>query len=287
MQWSRFVFIGVLLLFPLFYGNASALHLFGKKSLQPKQLIRSDGSQANELFKNRNFSNLYAKYFKRNEMGLEGAKYEDVEKYDKATDSWKTSLAKAMGYIMGAGAMFIYTPIFIKLLQRGNADGFSMSTWIFNFLGLMLATVYPMKKGYPLSTFIDLLAATSQSVLILLVLSIYQHKVIPVVAFLLTSILGAGIFLKIPNVSSRTMNWFQIVASLLANYANFPQIILSFQTKQAAWSGVTALMSMIGCTVRIFTTIQLTNDPVTIGGYVLGLVTNSILLAQVLFYNNK
>jgi hypothetical protein len=46
-------------------------------------------------------------------------------------------------------------------------------------------------------------------------------------------------------------------------------------------------MSMGGNLIRIFTTIQLTKDPLVMSGYCLGFATNLILLSQVIFYNSK
>lgn len=46
-----------------------------------------------------------------------------------------------------------------------------------------------------------------------------------------------------------------------------------------------AALSMAGCLVRIFTTLQLTKDKLTLIGYVIGFITNAILLGQVIFYN--
>lgn len=199
-------------------------------------------------------------------------------------DDWKDSLAKAMGYVMGTGAMFIYAPIFVNLLRRGNANGLALSTWIFNVFGLSLATLYPIIKGFPISTYIELIAAMAQSVVIMFLVAFYQGKVLEILVYL--GILSCALlaFVRSGPKSTKVMNVMQLTASLIANYANFPQILLSYQTKQTAWSGVTAAMSMTGCFIRILTTFQLTKDPAVMGGYVLGFLTNSVLLTQSFIY---
>lgn len=44
-----------------------------------------------------------------------------------------------------------------------QADGFSVATWVFNLLGITLACIYPLKKGFPISTFAELLLLVVQS----------------------------------------------------------------------------------------------------------------------------
>jgi mannose-P-dolichol utilization defect protein 1 len=199
-------------------------------------------------------------------------------------DDWKDSLAKAMGYVMGTGAMFVYAPIFVNLLRQGNANGLALSTWIFNVFGLSLATLYPIIKGFPITTYIELIAAMAQSVVIMLLVAFYQGKVLEVSVYLGLLSCALLAFVRSGPKSTKVMNVMQLAASLIANYANFPQILLSYQTKQTAWSGVTAAMSMTGCFIRILTTFQLTKDPAVMGGYVLGFLTNSILLTQSFVY---
>lgn len=198
----------------------------------------------------------------------------------------KNNAARVLGYVMGAGAMVIYAPILVKILRNGHADGLSLATWVFNVLGLSLAAAYPAKKGFPLSAYLELVAASVQSVAILLLIAFHKGQLLPTsvgLAFLSVAFLT---FLRAP-VPASALGGVQIAASLLANYANVPQILLSFRTKHSSWSGVTALMSMAGCFIRMLTTIQLTKDKLVLGGYALGFVTNSLLFAQVLLYGKK
>lgn len=87
-------------------------------------------------------------------------------------------------------------------------------------------------------------------------------------------------------ISAKVLQATQIAAILICNYANIPQILLTMKEKKASWSPITAFMSMGGNLIRIFTTIQLTKDPLVMSGYMLGFTTNLILLSQVLFYGS-
>ena len=87
-------------------------------------------------------------------------------------------------------------------------------------------------------------------------------------------------------ISPKLLNAIQVAAILICNYANIPQILLTMKDKKASWSPITAFMSMGGNLIRIFTTIQLTKDPLVLSGYCLGFATNFILFSQVLFYGS-
>lgn len=83
-------------------------------------------------------------------------------------------VAKILGYVLGAGSMLVYTPIILSLVKAKNADGFSVMTWVFNLLGLAVALIYPFKKAFPLSTYIEILILTVQSAGILGLVCFYR-----------------------------------------------------------------------------------------------------------------
>ena len=100
--------------------------------------------------------------------------------------------------------------------------------------------------------------------------------------------LGAGTILSpAVTLSPQVLSSLQFIAIIICNYATVPQILLTFKTKSASWSPITALMSIIGNSVRIFTTMQLTGDILTLSGNAMGLIGNFILLFQIFIYNKK
>ena len=195
-------------------------------------------------------------------------------------------VAKVLGYIIGAGSMAVYLPILLSLLKDKSSEGFSAQTWIFNLLGISLACVYPIKKMFPLSTYVELLLLAVQSIGILGLICYYQKLTKEYLAFMAVFAL-ATFGATVTPIPSKVLQATQMAAILVCNYANIPQIILTFRRKKASWSPITAAMSMAGNLIRIFTTFQLAaGDKLILGGYVLGFTTNAILLAQVLFYGS-
>lgn len=80
-----------------------------------------------------------------------------------APSSVGTVVAKFLGYVIGAGSLAVYLPIVFSLLKKKSADGFSVATWVFNLMGITLAVIYPLKKGFPMSTFVELVLLVIQS----------------------------------------------------------------------------------------------------------------------------
>lgn len=81
-----------------------------------------------------------------------------------SSTGFKDIAAKIIGYIMGIGSMLLYSPIIITLLQTKNSDGFSISTWVFNVFGTMLAISYPVKRKFPISTYVELITVLLQGI---------------------------------------------------------------------------------------------------------------------------
>jgi mannose-P-dolichol utilization defect protein 1 len=196
----------------------------------------------------------------------------------------RKSAANIVGYVMGAGSLALYTPIIAKLLRNQHADGFSLTTWIFNLLGLLCSISYKVKKQFPVSTYIELIFAGLQSAVVLGLVSFYNGKFREYLAGITSLALIFGMLLTKLTFPNSILNALQIASTILSNYANIPQIWLTFQTQKASWSAITASLTFLACVTRIFTTLQLTRDNIVLGGYVLGMITNGILLAQIFTY---
>jgi hypothetical protein len=150
-------------------------------------------------------------------------------------------VAKALGYVMGLGAISVYLPIIISLVQKKSAEGFSTATWIYNVIGLSLACLYPFKKGFPVSTYVEVLAVAIQSVGILGLISFLRGTTKEFLA-------GFAVFVALTvysvkaTIAPNLLAALQVISILICNYANIPQIILTFQRKKASWSVITAGM---------------------------------------------
>jgi hypothetical protein len=70
----------------------------------------------------------------------EGLKSVIVQAHAKAINTTgggagtRNFVATALGYVMGSGAMLLYTPMVFDLIKSRTARGYSAQTWVFNLL---------------------------------------------------------------------------------------------------------------------------------------------------------
>lgn len=201
--------------------------------------------------------------------------------------TFRDMAAKGLGYVVGAGAMTMYSPIIYKLIMNKGVEGLSLQTFMFNFVGVSLAMSYPYKKGYPVSTYVELIAMVAQYTGILGLICYRRGLLTQFIAGISVYMLFYGYLLRSKSISPKVLSGIQMFSLALCNYANIPQIIQSFRTQKTSWSPITCMCSLIGCSVRIFTTLTLTKDRLALLGYTFALMTNSILLTQIFMFANK
>jgi branched-subunit amino acid transport protein len=123
-----------------------------------------------------------------------------------------------------------------------------------------------------------------QAVAVLGLLSHHHHALLQFVVGISTLAVVFLAFVRNNRIPEAVTRALQLASITICTAATVPQIVLTFQTGKVGWSWITALLSTTGCLVRVFTTLQLTQDRTALVGYVLGSVTNGILLGQVLWY---
>lgn len=187
---------------------------------------------------------------------------------------------------MAAGAMSLYTPMIYSLIKNKNADGYSPQTWAFNLLGLTACIAYPFRKGFPISTYIENVALWAQSIVILTLISSYQKSLLKLAGGAAVYALATALLFLAP-FPPKFLGTIQILSTVFCNYALLPQIYMNWKRKSAKWSAFSALLSAGGNFIRVFTTLQLTQDKLILGGHMLGFIMNSILLMQIYFYGSK
>lgn len=197
----------------------------------------------------------------------------------------KLVFAKILGYVMGAGAIGLYTPIIFNIVNTQSADGLSITSWVYSLLGFTAGLVYPVGNKFPVSSYIDGIACWAQSVIILFLTCFSQNKL---KEFLIgiTFYTIAILYLFKKKCPEQFLTSIQILSTVACNYALIPQIFLNWKLKSATYSVITAFLSTIGNLLKIFTVYQLTNDRLLVFGHVMGFISNSVLLMQILSFNN-
>jgi mannose-P-dolichol utilization defect protein 1 len=198
-------------------------------------------------------------------------------------------LATALGYLIGFGSLMLYTPIAVRIYRQKSADGTTLSTWWLKLASYTMSDTYYLKKGYPLSTYIETLTITIEAAIILGLVGYYQKRLccyddatfgILLVVYLTLS--AYGLWGAPPQVVAAG----QLVAAALNPAALVPQFVLNYQKQSKGdYSPLTAGLAATGCAIRLFTIQQLAgSDPILMITFGIAMVLNATLLAQILYY---
>ena len=188
-----------------------------------------------------------------------------------------------LSYIVFGASIALYLPIILDLVRAKNADYLSMETWVMSFASFSLALIYPLKKKNALISYIELLALHIQSYIILGIVCAYKQKMREFLCF--SSVFALVVFgIFSTHIPPSILSIIQLLRLALDGYSLVPQITKNFSNQLFSYNELTAVMSATGNGMRIFTTLQLVKDPLVLSGYIIGLVSNLILLLQFFLY---
>lgn len=195
--------------------------------------------------------------------------------------------AKLSGTALSAGAILLFSPIIVNLLRSKDGEGISCTTFWMQLVGFSAIFIYNHSKGFPIAAYGENISLAAQSLVILLLATYYQGRldtrfvVLLALFFVWISVSLSGM------LAPALLSAMQIAATGVLTGAIIPQIVLNFQQKGTGeWSLITAVLSTAGNGLRVFTTVQLTMDPILLTGYILGFIVNATLLGQIIYYNH-
>ena len=197
------------------------------------------------------------------------------------------TVARGLGYLVGAGSLLLYSPIAIRVVRQQDASGLTLSTWWLKLLSYACSDVYSFSKGFPASTYIETLVVTVEAAIVLALVAFYQRRVdAPFAALSLAYVVGLAWALLAAPAEAIALG--QAAATLLNTGALLPQILLNFQQRSpGGYSPLTAGLACAGCSIRLFTTVELAgSDALLLAGFGFGLALNGALLAQILYYGS-
>jgi len=208
-----------------------------------------------------------------------------------------TPLATLTGYGIAAGASGLYLPMIRNLLKDPSSGrDLSLTTWSLKTAASSALMAYPMARGYPLTQYAEHVFLFAQS-LALVVLMAKER----VARWTRREVLGVGAYGAVMGALMARLlcvRWLplpmgvlvacQANASALASLALLPQIKSNIATRSGGgWSPVTAVISMMGSLLRVFTTLKLAGgDVLLLAGYLLGGTLNAVILGQVVVWES-
>lgn len=194
--------------------------------------------------------------------------------------------ARALGYCIGAGSTILFAPIVYTLATEGSADGLSLSTFTLSLVGYSCSAAYNKHKGHALSTYVESVLLAVQCAVISFACALLKGVPVQKVVLGTLAYVGAALALYWGSPPKRLLALLQVGATALLMVSLVPQLLLNFSQKDPGqYSPVTAGLSMVGNSIRIFTTLTLTKDPLLLCGFGLGFSLNALLLGQIMFYS--
>ena len=221
-----------------------------------------------------------------------------------------SDLAVGLGYVIGAGAVFLYAPMIYRVVRRRSADGLSPSTWLMKFICYSFNSAYNIYHDYPLSTYSEIIALWVQASLMLFLVCWFQRQWWPLMG---AATLTAALTLVASSAvaSGDGFDAFlatgQAASSAVGSGAVLPQIALNaLRGGSGEFSAITATLLTAGNALRAWTTLTLTHDPILLAGFGAGVrarpcsaqlersrlmhfpwpqfAVNGVLLGQVLYF---
>ncbi|KAF0711518.1 Aste57867_5212 [Aphanomyces stellatus] len=198
-------------------------------------------------------------------------------------DCGKAVVSKVLGYLIILGSFILKVPQILKIVAAGNVAGLNPSSFYLEVITFQASVVYNVIRGYPISTWGESLTILIQNIILVAMLWVYSKapastQLLGVATFVA---LGAGM-LHLPS----EFDWVLPASSIpLSVMARIPQIFSNFKqghTGQLAF--ITLFLNFGGSAARLFTTLQETGDQVVLLGFLISMLLNGTLIAQILIY---
>ncbi|KAJ7549960.1 hypothetical protein O6H91_07G076200 [Diphasiastrum complanatum] len=177
-------------------------------------------------------------------------------------------LSKVLGYCIVAASTIVKLPQIIVILKNKSIKGLSIPSFELEVVGFTIALAYCLFKRLPFSAYGELVFLLLQS--IILVVLLYQ----------LSPTLTLKTWLK-------AILYCAIAPILLAGHITPSLFEALFNHSTGQLSFLTNFMSFGGGVVRLFTSIQEQAPVSMVVGSVLGVITNGIVVYQILAYDKS
>lgn len=214
---------------------------------------------------------------------------DSVERYQlPSRDCALPLLSKLLGYLIIVTSVFLKVPQIYVIAKNKSIKGLSVVSFELEVAGFTIALAYCLFKQLPFSAYGELVFILAQSIVCLALVYYYSPNEGPstwvktaLYCALAPPLLGG-------KLDATLFEALYACQHAIFFFSRMPQIYENFQNKSTGQlSFTTNLMSLVGVVVRTFTSIQ-ENAPFSmLVGCLLGLLTNGIVVAQMVAYAPK
>ncbi|KAG6812050.1 hypothetical protein H0H92_004634 [Tricholoma furcatifolium] len=198
----------------------------------------------------------------------------------------KYSISKGLGIGIVVGGSIMKVPQVLLIVNARSARGLSLSAYVLETLSYAITLAYSFRNDFPFSTYGENLFLAIQNTLITLLIISYgppsSSKSTQMLGGIVSVVASAGVLASIPPNYLTTL---QLATLPLSLFSKLPQIRQNARARSTGQLSAFAVISQIaGCAARLFTTAAEVGDPLVAAGFVLALLLNLVLGAQMWMY---
>ncbi|KAF5317776.1 hypothetical protein D9619_012528 [Psilocybe cf. subviscida] len=205
----------------------------------------------------------------------------------------KYSLSKGLGIAIVVGGTVMKVPQILLITNARSARGLSLPASVLETLSYAITSVYSFRHAFPFSTYGENLFLTLQNTLILFLIIGYAPPPLnPSMSTLgkperlVSAVAGCIVTTAILMTSdNEALSWLQAATLPLSLFSKLPQIAENYRAGSTGQlSAIAVLSQVLGCAARLFTTATETGDALVQAGFILALMLNLVLGAQMYAY---
>ena len=179
----------------------------------------------------------------------------------------------------------------VQVLRARSARGLSFAAYVLETLAYAITLAYSYRNGFPFSTYGENFFLTLQNAFITVLIAYYPASglrrarggnITSAIGTFFATIAGAFALYAVP---SSTLAFLQLSTLPLSVFSKLPQITTNYRAQSTGNLSAFAVISQVlGCLARVFTTLTEVDDVLLLTGFVLALVLNCVLAAQMWMY---
>ncbi|TFK65346.1 hypothetical protein BDN72DRAFT_845675 [Pluteus cervinus] len=200
----------------------------------------------------------------------------------------KHAVSKGLGLGIVVGGSIVKLPQILLILGAHTAEGLSLTGYIFETLSYGITLAYSYTSQFPFSTYGENFFLTLQNLLISLLIVAYGSPTggpSALSSFIQLSVLIGGLS-ALPFIPVDTLSKLQLFLALpLSLLSKLAQIQQNYEAKSTGQLSSFALgAQLLGCIVRVYTSLFEVGDINVAAGFLGALVLNVVLVGQVFAY---
>ncbi|XP_012223269.1 mannose-P-dolichol utilization defect 1 protein homolog [Linepithema humile] len=199
---------------------------------------------------------------------------------------FKATLSKTLGLGIIAGSLLVKVPQIVKIWKNKSGEGINVFSVLLDLFAITAMSSYSFISGFPFSAWGDGIFLGLQTITIAVLVMRFSGDTAKATAFF--SAYLAVLFAAISGLTPIRVLWIcQAMNIPIVLISKFIQAYTNYSNGNTGQlSAATCFMLFFGSLARIFTSIQETGDTTMITMYVCSTLTNSIIVAQLLYYWN-